>query len=59
METAQPVTEQLKRQLSLHQLINPLNNIGTTTFYSSKYCLKQQALFSHILQRPLRLNMYP
>ena len=59
METAQPVTEQLKRQLALHQLINPLNNIGTTTFYSSKYCLKQQALFNHILQRQLRLNSYP
>jgi glutamate racemase len=59
METALPVTEQLKRQLALHQLINPLNNIGKTTFYSSKHCLKQQALFSHILQRPLRLSMYP
>ncbi|MBA6327349.1 glutamate racemase [Colwellia sp. MB02u-6] len=59
METAQPVTEQLKRQLVLHQLINPLNNIGETTFHSSKCCLKQQALFSHILQRTLRLNIYP
>lgn len=59
METAQPVTEQLQRQLALHQLINPSSQLGTTTFYSSKYGLKQQTLFSHIWQRPLTLNSYP
>ena len=59
METAQPVTEQLQRQLALHQLINPSIQLGTTTFYSSKYCLKQQTLFSHIWQQPLTLNSYP
>ncbi|WP_223270274.1 glutamate racemase [Colwellia sp. C1TZA3] len=59
METAQPVTEQLQRQLALYQLINSSNSSGTTTFYSSKYCLTQQALFSHIWQRPLHLNSYP
>jgi glutamate racemase len=59
METAQPVTEQLKRQLALHQLLNANKNLGTTTFYSSKYSATQQALFNHIWQRPLRLNMYP
>jgi len=59
METAQPVTKQLKRQLVLHQLINPSKKLGTTTFYSSKYCLRQQALFNHIWQRSLCLNSYP
>tara|TARA_R110000744_G_scaffold7343_6_gene25402 strand:- start:16 stop:870 length:855 start_codon:yes stop_codon:yes gene_type:complete len=59
METAKPVTEQLQRQLALHQLINTNTSLGATTFYSSKCCAAQQALFSHILQRPLRLNSYP
>ena len=59
METALPVTEQLQRQLVLHQLINTSNNIATTSFYSSKCCVTQQALFNHIWQRPLQLNSYP
>jgi len=59
METALPVTEQLQRQLALYQLINTSNNLGTTTFYSSKCCETQQALFNHIWQRPLQLNSYP
>ncbi|ASP49871.1 glutamate racemase [Cognaticolwellia beringensis] len=59
METALPVTEQLQRQLALHQLINTSNNLGTTSFYSSKCCATQQALFNHIWQRPLQLNSYP
>ena len=59
METAQPVTEQLQRQLTLHQLINSNSRLGTTAFYSSMHCSKQQALFSHIWQRPLQLKHYP
>jgi glutamate racemase len=59
METAQPVTEQLQRQLTLHQLINISKDLGTTSFYSSKHSESQQALFSHIWQRPLQLKHYP
>jgi glutamate racemase len=59
METAQPVTEQLKRQLALHQLLNPHSDLGTTTFYSSKHSPAQQALFSHIWQQSLHLKSYP
>ncbi|MFT5812600.1 MAG: glutamate racemase [Psychroserpens sp.] len=59
METAQPVTEQLQRQLALHKLVNLSNNLGTTTFYSSKYNPTQRALFTHIWQGPLILNSYP
>lgn len=59
METAQPVTEQLQRQLTLHQLLNPNQNIGTIHFYSSKLSPRQQALFTHIWQAPLQLNSYP
>ncbi len=59
METAQPVTEQLQRQLALHQLLNLNSHSGTTTFYSSKHSPAQQALFSHIWQQPLQLESYP
>ncbi len=59
METARPVTEQLQRQLALHQLLNSSNKDGTTTFYSSKHSPEQQALFSHIWQLPLTLKSYP
>lgn len=59
METALPVTEQLQRQLALHNLINPSDKIGTTRFYSSKHGDMQQALFTHIWQQSLQLNSYP
>ena len=59
METALPVTEQLQRQLALHNLINPSNKLGTTRFYSSKHSDMQQALFTHIWQQSLQLNSYP
>ena len=59
METALPVTEQLQRQLALHNLINPSNKLGTTRFYSSKHGDMQQALFTHIWQQSLQLNSYP
>ena len=59
METALPVTEQLQRQLALHQLINSSNNAGGIRFYSSKHSEMQQALFTHIWQHPLQLNRYP
>ena len=59
METALPVTEQLQRQLALHNLINPSNKLGTTLFYSSKHGDMQQALFTHIWQQSLQLNSYP
>lgn len=59
METALPVTEQLQRQLALHNLINPSDKIGTTRFYSSKHSDMQQALFTHIWQQSLQLNSYP
>ena len=59
METALPVTEQLQRQLALHQLINNTNTDGATTFYSSKSCSTQQRLFSHIWQQPLSLHKFP
>jgi len=59
METAQPVTEQLQRQLALHRLINTSSNLGTSTFYSSKNCSTQQQLFAHIWQQPLSLHKFP
>ncbi|WP_206512312.1 glutamate racemase [Colwellia sp. Arc7-635] len=59
METAQPVTQQLQRQLASHLLINPNTALATTQFYSSKSGADQEALFSHILQRPVILNRYP
>lgn len=59
METALPVTEQLQRQLALHNLINPSDKLGTTLFYSSKHGDMQQALFTHIWQQSLQLNSYP
>ena len=59
METALPVTEQLQRQLALHNLLNPSGNFGVCHFYSSKDDDIQQALFTHIWQQPLQLNSYP
>jgi glutamate racemase len=59
METAQPVTEQLKRQLISHQLINSSAQVGSATFYSSKNSTSQQQLFSHIWQQPLSLHKFP
>ena len=59
METALPVTEQLQRQLALHNLINSSDKLGTTRFYSSKHGDMQQALFTHIWQQSLQLNCYP
>lgn len=59
METAQPVTEQLQRQLALHQLINTSSSLGTSTFYSSKNCPTQHQLFAHIWQQPLSLHKFP
>lgn len=59
METAQPVTEQLKRQLALHQLISIHSSLGTSTFYSSKNCPTQHQLFAHIWQQPLSLHKFP
>jgi glutamate racemase len=59
METALPVTEQLQRQLALHQLINDSGNEGSIAFYSSKNCSAQQRLFSHIWQQPLSLHKFP
>lgn len=59
METAQPVTQQLQRQLVLHQLINSSLQVGTATFYSSKNSTSQQQLFSHIWQQPLSLDKFP
>jgi len=59
METALPVTEQLQRQLALHQLLNSSSSLGTVRFYSSKHSARQQALFSHIWQRPMQLKSYP
>lgn len=58
METALPVTEQLQRQLQLHQIINHSDTFGTTDFYSSKPGSAQQQLFSHIWQRPLSVNKF-
>ena len=59
METARPVTEQLQRQLALHELLNTSKKGSTTSFYSSKCSPEQQALFSHIWQLPLTLKSYP
>lgn len=58
METALPVTEQLQRQLQLHQIINHSDTFGTTDFYSSKPGSAQQQLFSHTWQRPLSVNKF-
>ena len=58
METALPVTEQLQRQLALHQLLNNSVNIGCTTFYSSNNSFTQQQLFSNIWQYPLTLHKF-
>ncbi|WP_085299517.1 glutamate racemase [Cognaticolwellia mytili] len=59
METAQPVTEQLQRQLIAHQLINLSTHVGSATFYSSQNSISQQQLFSHIWQQSLSLHKFP
>lgn len=59
METARPVTEQLQRQLALHQLINPSNDIANIRFYSSNASEKQQVLFNNLWHQPIKLHSYP
>lgn len=56
METALPVTEQLKRQLIVHQIANPQDISGSITFYSSQNGLQQQQLFSHLWQTNVELH---
>lgn len=58
METAKPVTEQLRRQLASNALLNPNKIKGTRTFFSSKTCMSQQQLFSHILRDNLILQRF-
>lgn len=58
METALPVTEQLKRQLVVHQLANPKDISGSITFYSSQNGVQQQQLFSHLWQTNVELHRF-
>jgi glutamate racemase len=55
METAQPVTEQLQRQLIRHQLVAANSTIRSTQFFSSETNRAQQDLFSTIWQQPVLL----
>jgi glutamate racemase len=55
METAQPVTEQLQRQLIRHQLVAANSTKRSTQFFSSETNRAQQDLFSTIWQQPVLL----
>jgi glutamate racemase len=62
METAKPVTQQLKRRLSHYNLLNTSQspnqiNLIEHQFYSSKNCFNQQATFSQLWQQEISLTI--
>ena len=59
METAKPVTEQLKRQLISHQLLASNHLTGHVSFYSSNGNDAQQVLFEQIWTKPVKLSTIP
>ena len=71
IETATPVTLELKRQLDRHQLSAPANQTGNIRFFSSalnvkanpklnpQYVLAQHQLFSGLWQEPVSLEVLP
>jgi len=56
METAQPVTEQLKRQLALYGLLNTQTINSTLSFYSTGDTEYQNNLFSYFFGKELIIN---
>jgi len=62
METAKPVTQQLKRRLSHYDLLRTNQSPAQESlmqhqFYSSKNCLNQQATFSQLWQQEISLTI--
>jgi glutamate racemase len=59
VETAQPVTEQLARQLENGRLLACNSNIPQQTFFSSKISKKQEKLMSIFLGQKILLQQLP
>lgn len=56
METAQPVTEQLKRRLAQHQLLATIQS-APHQYFTTKSCPNQQQIFSHLWGEQITLNI--
>ena len=56
METALPVTQQLKRQLEKHDLITTSQQLGTFCCYSSAFSTEQALLMSQLWQKNIDLQ---
>jgi len=59
METAQPVTEQLIRQLEVNSLLMSGKHIPQHSFFSSKYFPQQAQLMSVLLGHSISLQPFP
>ena len=58
VETASPVTRQLHKRLTELNIANRCQKKKQVTFYSSKPCSNQQALFSQLWQKPIQLEFF-
>lgn len=58
VETATPVTRQLHKRLQELNIANQCQQPKHATFYSSKPCSNQQALFSQLWQQPIQLEFF-
>ncbi|GLX77020.1 glutamate racemase [Thalassotalea insulae] len=58
IETAAPVTQQLHRQLALHQLLTTNTTPGQHHFYSSLATPQQQVIFNKLWQNDLPLRPF-
>mgnify|MGYP000456976504 CR=1 FL=1 len=57
LETATPVSEQLKRQLTKHQLLAIRSDDVAHQFYSSSINTKQNEIFSQLWQSEVKVNL--
>jgi len=56
METALPVTQQLKRQIEKYELATTSEKLGGISSYSTNYSLKQRLLMSQLWQEDIDLQ---
>lgn len=58
IETATPVSEQLKRQLTKHQMLAQNPSIKPHLFYSSSTNIKQNEIFSQLWQSQIKVKSF-
>ncbi|WP_286272392.1 glutamate racemase [Thalassotalea hakodatensis] len=58
LETAQPVTEQLSRQLKQHEIVNLSDSCGKILFYSNQHKANHNQLLSSLWSTQLRFTSF-